>query len=118
MARRRQLQAKEPRLQAVGAATLRPRQLGPDHNLLAELSSLVGRGREIAQIGELLANTRILTLTGPGGIGKSRLALALGETVLDDYADGIWLVELAALSDPALVTAAVAHVFAVRGEAR
>src|SRR5579859_4390563 len=118
MDRSRHLQAKKPRLQAVAAPTLRPRQLEAEHNLPAQLSSFVGRQREMAQIGELLANARILTLTGPGGIGKTRVALALAETMLQDYADGVWLVELAALADSSFVTAAVAHVFGVRGEAR
>lgn len=85
-------------------------------NLPLELSSFVGRPREIAEVERLLRNTRLLTLTGPGGSGKTRLALAVGSGSGDDYEDGVWLMELAPLSDPELVPQAVASVLGVREE--
>ena len=67
---------------------------------------------------DLLASTRLLTLTGPGGVGKTRLSLAIGEVVAAGYADGAWLVELSAVSNPALVPSVVATVVGVRESAR
>ncbi len=89
----------------------------PRHNLPPQLSSFVGREREIGQLCKVLANVRLLTLIGPGGIGKTRLALALAEAALDDFADGVWLAELASVVDPRLMPTAVARIFGVRGEA-
>ncbi len=86
----------------------------PDNNLPFQLTSLVGRRREIAEIGRLLAEARLLTLTGPGGCGKTRLALAVAARVLEGFEDGVWLVELASLSDPELVPQAAASVLGVR----
>lgn len=78
------------------------------------LTSFVGREREIAQIKQLLPATRLLTLTGTGGIGKTRLALQAAAEVLDAYRDGIWFVDLAPLLDPALVPSALAQVLGVK----
>ena len=85
-----------------------------DNNLPFQLTGLVGREREIAEVGRLLADARLLTLTGPGGSGKTRLALAVAGEVVEEYEDGAWLVELAPLSDPELVPQAVASVLGVR----
>jgi TIR domain len=86
------------------AQTSPPPEAAPArHNLPVEVTSFVGRERELAEIRGLLASTHLLTLTGTGGCGKTRLALRLGESVLDDFADGVWLVELAPLSDPSLI---------------
>jgi predicted ATPase len=68
-------------------------------NLPAETSTFVGRDRELAQIASLLDTARMVTLTGVGGVGKSRLALRAGAELLAAYLDGVWLVELAPLSD-------------------
>ncbi|MFI7357146.1 ATP-binding protein [Streptomyces avidinii] len=68
-------------------------------NLPAEATSFVGRSREIALAREMLSRTRLLTLTGPGGIGKTRLALRLAGQVKRSFPDGVWLVELAAAED-------------------
>jgi class 3 adenylate cyclase len=85
-----------------------------NHNLQHQLSSLVGREQAVDELRRLLVGARLLTLTGPGGIGKTRLALGVAEIVLPDYTDGVWLVELAPLSDPALVPATVAATLGVR----
>jgi predicted ATPase/Tfp pilus assembly protein PilF len=86
------------------------------HNLPVQLSSLVGRNNAVAELRRLIPRARLLTLTGPGGIGKTRLALALAEAVLPDYADGVWLVDLSSLLDHTLVTQAVAAALGVRDE--
>jgi hypothetical protein len=86
----------------------------PGNNLPLQLSSLIGRDTERAEIGGLLAERRLLTLTGPGGSGKTRLALAAAGDVADEFQDGVWWVSLAPLSDPELVPQAVATVLKVR----
>ncbi|HWS81572.1 MAG TPA: AAA family ATPase [Rubrobacter sp.] len=86
-----------------------PGRTSPNDNLPLHLSSLIGRERETAQAKRLLDHHRLLTLTGPGGSGKTRLALAVGE-----FEDGVWWVALASLSDPELVGQAVASVLEVR----
>jgi predicted ATPase len=85
-----------------------------NHNLPHQLSSLVGREQAVVELRHLLVNARLLTLTGPGGIGKTRLALAVAETLLPDYTNGVWLVELASLSSAALVPPTVAATLGVR----
>ncbi len=87
------------------------------HNLPAALSSLVGRETERDAVMALLGTGRLLTLTGSGGVGKTRLALAVAGEAVDQYPDGVWLVELAALAEPGLVPGAVAQVLGVREEA-
>ena len=84
------------------------------NNLPAQLSSFVGRTRELAQIKTLLGETHLLTLTGSGGTGKTRLAIECAGDVLADYADGVWLVELAPVADPANVPDVLAAVLGVR----
>jgi predicted ATPase len=84
------------------------------NNLPLELSSFVGRGREVAEIESLLSEHRLLTLTGPGGSGKTRLALRVATELVEDFEDGAWLVELAPDSDPDLVPQAVASFLVVR----
>ena len=87
------------------------------NNLPQQVTSFVGREKEIAEVKGLLAQTRLLTLTGVGGSGKTRLSLQVVADLQDHYFDGAWLVELAALSDPILVPQAVATVLNVREEA-
>src|SRR5437763_3894310 len=77
------------------------------NNLPGELTSFVGRRAELGQISELLGSGRLLTLTGAGGCGKTRLALQAAADLIDDHPDGVWWVELARLEDPALLPAAV-----------
>ncbi len=83
-------------------------------NLPAPLTSFIGRERELADVKHLLAATRLLTLTGPGGTGKTRLALHLATDVQQTFAAGAWLVELAPLADPGLVVQTVAATLGVR----
>jgi predicted ATPase/DNA-binding winged helix-turn-helix (wHTH) protein len=82
-------------------------------NVALQLTRIIGREAELAEIRSLLAEQRLVTLTGSAGVGKTRLALELGKLSLPDFADGVWLVELAPLSDPALVPATVATVLGV-----
>src|SRR5215218_3490219 len=82
-------------------------------NLPVQLSSFVGRESEIAEVERLLDQTRLLTLTGPGGSGKSRLALAVADELLARFGDGAWFVDLAPVTDPALVPAALAKALGV-----
>jgi predicted ATPase/class 3 adenylate cyclase len=84
------------------------------HNLPLQPTSFIGREQELVTVGALLVEHRLVTLTGPGGTGKTRLALQLAADVLPEYSDGVWLVELAPLADPALVPAAIAQVLGVR----
>jgi len=84
------------------------------HNLPYPLTSFVGREQEIAQLQELLTANRLVTLTGAGGAGKTRLAIEVASRLTDAFADGVWLVELAALSDPRLVPQAVAQALEVK----
>ena len=85
-------------------------------NLPAPLTSFIGRETEIEQVKSLLAKTRLLTLTGAGGCGKTRLALQVAADLLEAYPDGVWLVELASLSDPMLVPQALASAVGAREE--
>jgi predicted ATPase/DNA-binding XRE family transcriptional regulator len=94
----------------------RPATSVQPHNLPAELTSFIGRSRELAMIAAMLAEARLLTLTGPGGTGKTRLALRLAAAVLDQFPDGVWLVDLAPLADPALIAQTIATVLGVREE--
>ncbi len=84
------------------------------NNLPTELTSFIGREKEKADVMRLLSTTRLVTLTGSGGAGKTRLALQVAAEFLDEYEDGVWLVELAPLLDPNLVPQTVASVFSVR----
>ncbi len=96
--------------------TLRSLEATPN-NLPQQLTSFIGREHELSEIRTLLHETRLLTLLGLGGIGKTRLSLHAAANALVDYPDGVWLVELAALTDGRLVPQAVASVLGVREEA-
>ncbi len=89
----------------------------PRSNLPQPLSSFVGRASDIAAVRQMLARQRLVTLLGPGGIGKTRLSLQVAADVVSDFPDGVWLVELAALADTRLVKQAVATVLGVKEEA-
>jgi predicted ATPase/class 3 adenylate cyclase len=83
------------------------------HNLPVQLTSFVGRDAELAEVERLLHETRLLTLIGPGGTGKTRLSLQAAADLLDHFPDGVWLVELAPVTDPTQVEQAVASAFGV-----
>jgi len=87
-----------------------------DGNLPAEPNSFVGRERDLAELARLLGDVRALTLCGPGGIGKTRLALRLACEIVPDFPDGAWLVELADTEDPSLVARRAAATLGVREE--
>src|SRR5437764_21991 len=88
----------------------------PANNLPIQVTSFVGRERELRELEQLLPTTRLLTLTGAGGTGKTRLALQLAAEILDSFPDGMWFIDLAPLSDPALATLTIASVLGVRDE--
>ncbi len=83
------------------------------NNLPIQLTSFIGREREIGEVTRLLATTRLLTLTGTGGVGKTRLAYQIAAEMVEDFGDGAWLVGLASLADPSLVAKAVASTLGV-----
>ena len=97
------------------AAAPPPRRVG---NLPAGLTSFVGRQRDLAEVGRRIRAGRLVTLTGVGGAGKSRLAVEAVTAVRADFPDGTWLVDLAALTQPGLVVSAVAATLGVREHAR
>jgi predicted ATPase/DNA-binding CsgD family transcriptional regulator len=88
---------------------------GSMHGVPAALTSFVGRVAVVDQIAEQLSQYRLVTVTGPGGAGKTRLAGEVARQVAGRFADGVWLAELAAVRDPAQVAAAVATALGIRG---
>ncbi|MGH2474278.1 MAG: AAA family ATPase, partial [Candidatus Limnocylindrales bacterium] len=85
-------------------------------NLPAELTSFIGRRRQIQEVKTALTAARLVTLVGPGGVGKTRLALRSAADLQRGIVDGVWLVELAGLSDAELVTKAVMTSLGLRDE--
>jgi predicted ATPase/class 3 adenylate cyclase len=83
------------------------------NNLPAELSTFIGREVELNEVRSLVESSRLVTLTGAGGSGKTRLALQAGAELLDGTGDGVWLVELAAVADPGAVPSSIASVLRV-----
>ena len=97
----------------VGATAARPAAT-PKDNLPHALTTFIGREKEIAELVDLLGTQRLLTLTGAGGCGKTRLAIQVAARVRQRFADGAWRVELASLADPGLIPQAVAKVVGVQ----
>jgi predicted ATPase/class 3 adenylate cyclase len=93
-----------------------PRSLEVPTNLPAPVTSFVGRDRELAEIGELLGAVRLLTLTGAGGCGKTRLAIEAAARTLPSFPDGVLYVELAPITDPRLIDSTIARAMGVREE--
>ncbi|MEP7329882.1 MAG: tetratricopeptide repeat protein [Betaproteobacteria bacterium] len=87
------------------------------NNLPQQLTTFVGRENEVIEVRELLRAHRLLTLCGTGGLGKTRLSLQVAGDALSDYPDGVWLVELASITDPRLVAQSVAAALGVKEEA-
>ncbi|MEW6083723.1 MAG: adenylate/guanylate cyclase domain-containing protein [Chloroflexota bacterium] len=99
------LQKEFPPLNSIPTAT---------NNLPQQLTSFIGRERELKEACEKLASVKLLTLIGPGGTGKTRLSIQVGAEQLANFKNGVWLVELAPISDPAFIIPAIASVFEVR----
>src|SRR5207244_9959351 len=112
---RTRLPARAPRT-APGFPALRSLEATPN-NLPQQVTSFIGRERELADAKRLLEGTRLLTLLGMGGLGKTRLSLQIGADVLEKFPDGVWFVDLAPIRDPLLVPSAVAQVLGVHEEA-
>ena len=83
------------------------------NNLPTQLTSFIGRDDQVREATKLLARSRLLTLTGPGGTGKTRLSLQIAATVLDQFPDGVYFVPLSAIYDPELVPSAIAQALAI-----
>jgi predicted ATPase/class 3 adenylate cyclase len=93
-----------------------PRTLEAPTNLPAQVTSFVGREEEVRAIERLLKGTRLLTLTGPGGTGKTRLSLRVAGEVRGDFPGGTFFVELASITDPTLIPATIAQAIGLREE--
>jgi predicted ATPase/class 3 adenylate cyclase len=95
----------------------RPRTVAATaHNLPVPAASFVGRARERAQLRELVDQHRLVTVVGPGGAGKTRLALEIAAERVERFGDGVWFIDLAPVADPYLVAVTVADVMGVRPE--
>ncbi|MGE5123729.1 MAG: LuxR C-terminal-related transcriptional regulator [Acidobacteriaceae bacterium] len=105
-----------PPSDAAGAMELTATIHKPDHNLPLQLTSFVGRELEIERIQRLLGTSRLVTLTGAGGVGKTRLALAVASKTRDEFENGTWLVELAPIGDPEIIPATIAAIFGVHAD--
>ncbi len=99
------LQRDFPPLNSIATAT---------NNIPTQLTSFIGRERELKEAQEKLASTKLLTLIGPGGTGKTRLSIQIASEQLVNFKDGVWLVELAPISDPAFIASTIASVFEIR----
>jgi predicted ATPase/class 3 adenylate cyclase len=104
------------RLYQLGDAEFPPLKALNATNLPPQPTSFVGRRRELAEVVELLGSTRLLTLTGPGGSGKTRLALHAAAEVAQEFQDGVWFVPLAPVDDPELIEPAIAKALGIRGD--
>ena len=103
------LQTEFPPLRSLGNPAL-------PNNLPAQLSSFIGRVREVAEVRALVESCRLVTLTGAGGCGKTRLGLQVAAGLLDGSGDGVWLVELAAVTDQGAVAAAISQALRLAGQ--
>jgi predicted ATPase/DNA-binding CsgD family transcriptional regulator len=113
---RSQIAAWVVRSQQSGTAPAPPSR--PRGNLPAQLTSFVGRDRELRNLLDLVTANRLVTVVGAGGTGKTRLALRLAEELQSDFPDGVWLCDLAPVAEPSLVGDAVAQALELRRAAR
>jgi predicted ATPase len=103
------LQAGFPPLRSLGNPAL-------PNNLPAQLATFIGRGRELAEVRDLVGSSRLVTLTGAGGCGKTRLGLQVAAELLDGSGDGVWLVELAAVTNQDAVARAISQALGITGQ--
>jgi predicted ATPase/class 3 adenylate cyclase/DNA-binding CsgD family transcriptional regulator len=108
------LQEQFPPLKSLGPRAATVGVTAGVHGFPAVLTSFVGRSVELDKVADLLARYRMVTVTGPGGMGKTRLAGEVARRVADRFADGVWLAELAGVADPDLVPAAVAAALGIQ----
>ena len=109
------IEASQPPVsQQTAAAALPDLPLPRRHNLPADLTSFVGRQSELEALPQLLAAARLLTLTGSGGVGKTRLARRVAAAVVGQFTDGVWMADFGSLSDPDLLAETVATVLGLR----
>jgi predicted ATPase len=108
---------KQPRPVRHSTLTVLPSPELPDHNLPEPLTSFVGRERELTDVPRHLASTRLLTLTGPGGSGKTRLALEVASAILGSYPEGVWWVDLAPIANPSLAAPSIAQTLGLSEQA-
>lgn len=113
--RRARRELRDDRIVQVGSLPVPARY--PPHNLPIQLSSFVGREDERARVAHLLSEVRLLTLTGVAGSGKTRLALQVAADLLGAFADGIYFVALASISDPSLLPSTITHTLGLRENA-
>ena len=101
---------------SVTGVTLIPPAGKTPTNLPAPLTNFVGRTAELAEVSDLLLRpeVRLVSLTGPGGTGKTRLGLEVGRSLLDQFTDGVFFIDLAQITDPALVPTTTAHTLGIR----
>src|SRR5690348_6787713 len=92
----------EPSEPEPAAPTLIRRRADPLGNLPLQLTRFIGRDQDVVHLRQVLVSERLLTLTGTGGIGKTRLAIEIADQVRDGFRDGVWLVDLSPLSEPKL----------------
>lgn len=83
------------------------------NNLPVQLTSFIGREKDITEIKKLLSGTRLISLLGPGGTGKTRISLQVAADLIDDFENGVWFIELAPLSDPAFITTTIARTLGI-----
>ena len=88
----------------------------PKSNLPTSLTTFIGREKEQSDVIQLLSKRRLVTLTGSGGVGKTRLSLKVGKQVLGNYVNGVWLIELAPILDPSLVSRTTALTLGLRDD--
>ena len=106
-----------PALRALAATPSNPALAATPNNLVTQLTRFIGRERELEETKARLLNARLLTISGAGGLGKTRLSIELASSVSQVFNAGVWFIELAGLSDGSLVPHAVATVVGVRESA-